>query len=70
MTCAAIGALLGVDHSSVSVATRKIAAIPAAAPLLAPREGRTPPADTLTSPDTPRNHLILERSLYDANNTR
>jgi hypothetical protein len=38
MTCAAIGALLGVDHSSVSVATRKIAAIPAAAPLLAPEK--------------------------------
>ena len=38
MTCAAIGALLGVDHSSISVATRKIAAIPAAAPLLAPEK--------------------------------
>jgi Rhodopirellula transposase DDE domain len=38
MTCAAIGALLGVDHSSVSVATRKIAAIPAAAPLLTPEK--------------------------------
>jgi len=38
MTCAAIGALLGVDHSSISVATRKIAAIPAAAPLLTPEK--------------------------------
>jgi hypothetical protein len=38
MTCAAIGALLGVDHSSISVATRKIAAIPAAAPLLTPKK--------------------------------
>jgi Rhodopirellula transposase DDE domain len=38
MTCAAIGALLGVDHSSVSVATRKIAAIPAAASLLTPEK--------------------------------
>ena len=38
MTCAAIGALLDVDHSSISVATRKIAAIPAAAPLLAPEK--------------------------------
>jgi hypothetical protein len=50
MTCAAIGALLGVDHSAVSVATRKIAAIPAAAPLLAPRKADTPPDDTLTTP--------------------
>jgi hypothetical protein len=61
MTCAAIGALLGVDHSSVSVATRKIAAIPAAAPLLTPRAADNPPRDTLTTPDTPQNHLILER---------
>jgi Rhodopirellula transposase DDE domain len=65
MTCAAIGALLGVDHSSVSVATRKIAAIPAAAPLLTPREADTPPNDTLTTPDTPQKHLNLERCLYD-----
>jgi hypothetical protein len=41
MTCAAIGALLGVDHSSISVATRKIAAIPAAASLLAPEKPTT-----------------------------
>ena len=38
MTCAAIGALLGVDHSAVSVATRKIAAIPAAAPSSPPEK--------------------------------
>ena len=49
MTCAAIGALLGVDHSSISVATRKVAAIPAAAPLLA-RKADTPPDGTLTTP--------------------
>ena len=50
MTCAAIGALLGADHSAVSVATRKIAAIPAAAPLLTPQKADTPPDDTLTTP--------------------
>ena len=70
MTCAAIGALLGVDHSSVSVATRKIAAIPAAAPLLTPGTADNPPHDTLTTPDTPQNHLILERCLYAANDTQ
>jgi hypothetical protein len=70
MTCAAIGALLGVDHSSVSVATRKIAAIPAAAPLLTPREADTPPDNTLTTPDTPQNHLNLERCHSTQNGTR
>jgi hypothetical protein len=58
MTCAAIAALLGADPATISVATRKIAAIPAAAPLLAPRKPDTPPNDTLTTPDTPQNHLI------------
>ncbi len=70
MTCAAIGALLGVDHSSISVATRKIAAIPAAAPLLTPRKADTPPDNTLTTPDTPQNHLNSERCLYDPNGTQ
>jgi len=61
MTCTAIAALLDVDHTAISTATRRIAALPAAAPLLTPREADTPPDDTLTTPDTPQNHLILER---------
>jgi hypothetical protein len=58
MTCTAIAALLGVDHGTVSAVTRRIAALPAAAALLTPREADTPPHDTLTTPDTPQNHLI------------
>jgi hypothetical protein len=58
MTCTAIAALLGVDHTAISTATRRIAALPGAAALLTPRQADTPPDDTLTTPDTPQNHLI------------
>ena len=58
MTCQAIADLLHVDPSVISTATRRIAAQPAAAPLLAPPKADTPPAHTLTTPDTPQNHLI------------
>jgi hypothetical protein len=70
LTCAAIGALLGVDHTAISAATRKIAAIPAAAPLLTPRKADTPPDDTLTTPDTPQNNLNLKCCLFAAKYTQ
>jgi hypothetical protein len=50
MSYAAIGAILGVDRTSLSAATRRIAALPAAAALLTPREADTPPNDTLKTP--------------------
>jgi hypothetical protein len=60
-TCTAIAALLHVDHTVISVVTRRIAALPEAAAILTPPAADTPPDRTLTTPDTPRNHLILER---------
>ncbi len=70
MTCTAIAALLHVDHTVISAATRRIAALPEAAGLLTPREADTPPNRTLTTPDTPQNHLILERCHNPVNYTQ
>jgi hypothetical protein len=69
-TSTSTAAILGVDPSRISVVTRQIAALPAAAAILTPPAADTPPDDTLTTPDTPQNNLILKCCLYAGKYTR